>query len=62
MWWKRRPEGGLGVPPLRHDLPKWKTAIVIMIGLGVAFPLVGVSLLAVWALDWGVLSRKLKAA
>lgn len=57
MWWKRRPQGSFGVPPLRHDLPKWKTAIVIMIGLGVAFPLVGVSLIAVWALDWGVLSR-----
>ena len=62
MWWKRRPQGGLGVPPLRHDLPKWKTAIVIMVGLGVAFPLVGVSLLAVWLLDWGVLSRKLRTA
>ncbi|TDF85227.1 PepSY domain-containing protein [Pseudomonas sp. H9] len=62
MWWKRRPESGLGVPPLRHDLPKWKAAIVIMIALGVAFPLVGVSLLAVWTLDWGLLSRKLKTA
>ena len=57
MWWKRRPQGSLGVPPLRHDLPLWKTAVVIMIGLGVAFPLVGMSLLAVWALDWLVLSR-----
>ncbi|WP_166357748.1 PepSY-associated TM helix domain-containing protein [Pseudomonas akapageensis] len=57
MWWKRRPQGSFGVPPLRHDLPKWKTAIVVMIGLGVAFPLVGVSLVAVWALDWGLLSR-----
>jgi uncharacterized iron-regulated membrane protein len=57
MWWKRRPQGSLGVPPLRHDLPLWKTAVVIMIGLGTAFPLVGMSLLAVWALDWLVLSR-----
>jgi uncharacterized iron-regulated membrane protein len=57
MWWKRRPQGGLGVPPLRHDLPRWKTAIVIMVGLGLAFPLVGISLVAVWALDWLVLSR-----
>ncbi|MNE14594.1 PepSY-associated TM helix [compost metagenome] len=57
MWWKRRPQGSFGVPPLRHDLPKWKTAIVIVLGLGVAFPLVGASLLAVWLLDWGVLSR-----
>ena len=57
MWWKRRPQGSLGVPPLRHDLPLWKTAVVIMIGLGIAFPLVGLSLLAIWALDWVVLSR-----
>ncbi|MGV8918272.1 MAG: PepSY-associated TM helix domain-containing protein [Pseudomonas sp.] len=57
IWWKRRPQGGLGVPPLRHDLPRWKTAIVIIVGLGVAFPLVGISLLAVWAVDWLVLSR-----
>ncbi|MFG5860731.1 PepSY-associated TM helix domain-containing protein [Metapseudomonas sp. CR1201] len=57
MWWKRRPQGSLGVPPLRHDLPLWRTAVLIMIGLGVAFPLVGLSLLAIWALDWAVLSR-----
>ncbi|MDH4558834.1 PepSY domain-containing protein [Pseudomonas sp. BN417] len=57
MWWKRRPQGSLGVPPLRHDLPLWKTAVVIMIGLGIAFPLVGMSLAAVWALDRLVLSR-----
>jgi uncharacterized iron-regulated membrane protein len=57
IWWKRRPQGGLGVPPIRHDLPRWKTAIVIIIGLGVAFPLVGISLVAIWAVDGLVLSR-----
>lgn len=51
IWWKRRPQGKLGVPPLRHDLPRWKTAVVVMIGLGTAFPLVGLSLLVVWAMD-----------
>jgi uncharacterized iron-regulated membrane protein len=45
------------VPPLRHDLPKWKTAMVIMFALAVAFPLVGISLVAVWLLDWLLLSR-----
>ena len=59
IWWKRRPQGGLGVPPLRHDLPKWKTAMVIMLGLAIIFPLVGASLIAVWALDRLVLSRVL---
>lgn len=57
IWWKRRPQGKFGVPPLRHDLPKWKTAMVIMFGLAVMFPLVGASLIVVWLLDWGLLSR-----
>lgn len=55
IWWKRRPAKGLGVPPLRHGLPLWKTAVVVMIALGLAFPLVGASLLAVAVLEYGVL-------
>jgi uncharacterized iron-regulated membrane protein len=50
IWWKRRPQGGLGVPPLRHDLPKWKTGVAIMLVLAVAFPLVGASL--IWSGCW----------
>ncbi|MCF5710076.1 PepSY domain-containing protein [Pseudomonas syringae] len=57
IWWKRRPTGGLGVPALRHDLPRWKTAMVIMFGIAVAFPLVGVSLVVVWLFDRIVFSR-----
>jgi uncharacterized iron-regulated membrane protein len=57
IWWKRRPQGKFGVPPLRHDLPKWKTAMVIMLALAVMFPLVGASLVVVCLLDWGLLSR-----
>ena len=57
IWWQRRPEGSLGVPPLRHDLPRWKTAMVIMGVISVMFPLVGLSLIAVWTLDWAVLTR-----
>ncbi len=57
IWWKRRPAGRLGVPPLRHDLPKWKTAMVIMLGLAILFPLVGASLIVVWALDRLLLSQ-----
>lgn len=55
IWWKRRPAKGLGVPPLRHGLPLWKAAVAVMIALGVAFPLVGASLLGVAALEYGVL-------
>ena len=51
IWWKRRPQGRLGVPPLRHELPTWKTGVVIMLALAVMFPLVGASLIAVWVLD-----------
>ncbi|WP_443691150.1 PepSY-associated TM helix domain-containing protein [Pseudomonas sp.] len=61
IWWQRRPQGGLGVPPLRHDLPRWKTAIIIMIGVGVAFPLVGASLVGVCLFDRIVLSRFAKS-
>jgi uncharacterized iron-regulated membrane protein len=57
IWWKRRPQGKFGVPPLRHDLPKWKTATVIMLALGVMFPLVGASMVVVWALDRVLLAR-----
>ena len=52
LWWKRRPGERFGVPPLRHDLPRWKTAIGVMIVLGVIFPLVGASLLLLFAFDW----------
>ncbi|MOA69637.1 hypothetical protein D3C78_1979380 [compost metagenome] len=45
------------MPPLPHSLPLWKTAVGIMVVLGAAFPLVGISLLLIWALDWLVLSR-----
>ena len=62
MWWKRRPTGGLGVPPLRHDLPRWKTATVVMLVLGVAFPLVGVSMLVMWMVDSLVVRRRVMAS
>ena len=52
MWWKRRPQGRFGVPPLRHDLPLWKGGVAIMFGLGLLFPLVGASLLLMLVLDW----------
>ena len=61
IWWKLRPQGGLGVPPLRHDLPTWKAGVAIMLALAIAFPLVGASLIAVWGLDrlW-LMVRKLR--
>ena len=61
MWWKRRPSGRLGVPPLRHDLPRWKLAVGVMLVLGVVFPLVGLSMVLVWLLDRWALRRRWRA-
>ncbi|TFF41814.1 PepSY domain-containing protein [Pseudomonas sp. RIT623] len=58
MWWKRKPNGGLGVPPLRHDLPRWKMAVGVMLVLGVAFPLVGLSMVVMWVVDSLVVRRR----
>ncbi|MDP4023040.1 PepSY domain-containing protein [Methylobacterium sp. NEAU 140] len=54
MWWKRRPAGGLGVPPWPRDrrAAAWVTAIVL--GLGALFPLTGLAILAMLGLDIGV--------
>ena len=53
MWWKRRPEGAarLGAPPRPQDMTLWKGALVIVLALGVMFPLAGAAMLAVIALD-----------
>ena len=57
MWWQRRPVGALrlGAPPLPCNLPLWKGAAVLMLGLGLAFPLAGAVLVAAIVLDLAVL-------
>ncbi|MEM9439293.1 MAG: PepSY domain-containing protein, partial [Pseudomonadota bacterium] len=59
MWWKRRPSGALRLapPPLPVDLPLWKGAVFIGLLLSLAFPLVGLTLLAAMALDLLIISR-----
>lgn len=59
MWWLRRPAGArrLAAPPRPANLPLWKGAVLIGLFLSMAFPLVGVTLLALLALDVLVLSR-----
>jgi uncharacterized iron-regulated membrane protein len=52
MWWKRRPAGSLGVPPLPEDPKVFRGLIAILAIGGIAFPLVGISLLVMLALDW----------
>lgn len=56
MWWRRRPDGRLGAPALA-DYDHWRVPLAIVAILGIAFPLVGLSLIAVLLLDYGVLSR-----
>jgi uncharacterized iron-regulated membrane protein len=58
MWWLRRPAGlRLGAPPMPRDLPQSKGAAVLMVVLGVAFPLAGAVLVAAILLDWLVIRR-----
>jgi uncharacterized iron-regulated membrane protein len=51
MWWKRRPAGSLGVPPLPANPRAHYGVIGVLVIGGVAFPLVGASLLIMLTLD-----------
>jgi len=57
MWWKRRPAGGLGIPPLPAARGALRGVLALMIVGGIVFPLVGASLLAMLALDLAVQRR-----
>ncbi|GAB5432518.1 MAG: PepSY domain-containing protein [Epibacterium sp.] len=59
MWLKRRPTRAarLAAPPMPEDLPFWKGAVLIGLFASLAFPLVGLTLLAVLALDVLILSN-----
>ncbi|WP_345816108.1 PepSY domain-containing protein [Paraburkholderia sp. PREW-6R] len=62
MWWKRRPSGSLGAPARERGKPPlrgWRSALVL---LGVIFPLMGATLLAVWLADWACFGRAKKTA
>lgn len=53
LWWKRRPAfaARLAAPPRPAEMPLWKGALAITVGLSMLFPLIGVTLVAVLALD-----------
>ncbi len=57
MWWRRRPRGSLGAPRGRMPIRStwWLAAILVV--LGVALPLFGITLLAVLLLDQLVIRR-----
>jgi uncharacterized iron-regulated membrane protein len=58
MWWKRRPAGGLGVPPLPADLRQLRSVLAMLAVGGLVFPLVGASLLLIALIDTGVIRRQ----
>ncbi|CDG83655.1 PepSY-associated TM helix domain-containing protein [Janthinobacterium agaricidamnosum] len=52
MWWKRRPAGALGVPPL-PAAPRARKVVFALLGIGgLLFPLVGASMLVMLLLDY----------
>ncbi len=53
MWWKRRPAGRLGVPPLPRDRRVRAGVTGLVLGLGALFPLTGLAILALIGLDLG---------
>jgi len=57
MWWKRRPAGGLGIPPLPAARGALRGVLALMIAGGIVFPLVGASLLVMLMLDLAVQRR-----
>ncbi|MFT5630698.1 MAG: putative iron-regulated membrane protein [Gammaproteobacteria bacterium] len=59
MWWMRRPSktGRLAAPPMPRDMPLWQGAILLGLAISLAFPMAGLTLLAVLGLDVLVLSR-----
>ena len=60
MWWSRRPAGKLGAPAATSKLPLRGAALITLL-LGAIFPLVGLSLLVVFGIEY-VLARHWPAA
>ncbi len=51
MWWKRRPAGSLGAPTMPADFRIPRAVLVMAVVAGVFFPLVGLTLLVVAAVE-----------
>ncbi|PEZ82990.1 PepSY domain-containing protein [Bacillus sp. AFS017274] len=56
LWWKRKPKKGLGAPKA-PPIKNMKFFLFLLIGLGILFPLVGLSLIVVWLIDWLIIKR-----
>ncbi|MEQ9506797.1 MAG: PepSY domain-containing protein [Hyphomonas sp.] len=51
MWWRRRPKGRLGTPPMPSDRRLAAGVAVLIVALGIFLPMAGVTLLAALAID-----------
>ncbi|UYG50639.1 PepSY-associated TM helix domain-containing protein [Comamonas endophytica] len=58
MWWKRRPAGGLGVPPQPANRRLQAGVLALLLVGGAIFPLVGASMLIMALLDWLAFGRR----
>ncbi|MFC4402190.1 PepSY-associated TM helix domain-containing protein [Gracilibacillus xinjiangensis] len=56
MWWRRKPRGRLGSPNSPSILTKKRLTILLLI-FSIIFPLVGLSVIIIFLLDWTVLRR-----
>ncbi len=55
LWWKRKPSGSLGAPKAPAKAKKY--LIVMFVLFGILFPLVGLSLILVWLIDFFIIKR-----
>ncbi|MCA8279690.1 PepSY domain-containing protein [Burkholderia cepacia] len=62
MWWKRRPAGKLGAPSRERGTPPMRGWIAGLVLLGVVFPLMGATIVAVWLIDRLLFGRAARAA
>jgi uncharacterized iron-regulated membrane protein len=51
MWWRRRPSGRLGVPPMPSQKSVFATLTLVILGFGILFPLTGFAILAMLVVD-----------
>ena len=59
LWWKRRPAGAgrLAAPPMPKEMPLWQGAVLVGLGVSMAFPMAGLALLTALAIDIFILSN-----
>ncbi|AWG29621.1 PepSY-associated TM helix domain-containing protein [Burkholderia cenocepacia] len=62
MWWKRRPAGTLGAPSRERGTPPMRGWLAGLVLLGLVFPLMGLTIVAVWLLDRLLFGRAARAA